>query len=126
MKHIVAIEEEKNMNCEIFVGEKRNNKLLYVYEQKMIYKKKSTYKDIVKYECRNKNCKARLNLIPDGTCVGALHYVDHNHENEEKAFNEMKVLNKIKSDCIDIAETLGSETNGLSSVRKAFRRNCEE
>lgn len=62
----------------------------------MIYAIKSVYKGVSKYECRQKSCKARINLLPDGKCVLAKKYVQHNHEHEEEAYRELKALNNIK------------------------------
>lgn len=113
------------MDCELFVGKKVNNELLYVYDQKMIYKKKSKYKDVFKYECWLKSCKARVMLMPDGKCLLAKKYVEHNHDHQEKEFKEMCVLNKIKSDCVNVAGTICGGQNAVSSIRMAFENNCE-
>lgn len=113
------------MECIIFTGKKTNYKLLFVNEQKMIYKKKSTYNGVVKYVCWINSCKSRVNLMPYGKCVTAKNYVEHNHEHQEDAFKELNVLNKIKSDCVDVAGTLCGEKSATSSIRKAFEKNCE-
>lgn len=85
---------------------KRNSKLLFVPEQKMIYRKKSVYKEIVKYECWHENCKARVNVMPN--------------DEEENIYKELCVLNEIKAESGNIAGTLGGEQNAISSVRTAF------
>ena len=78
------------------------------------------YKDLDKYECWRSSCEARIVLLPEGTCEKAKNYVDHNHENNEGSFNELKALNRIKNDCVDAAATLGAEVNALSTI-VAFR-----
>lgn len=91
----------------------------------MLYMKKSVYKGVVKYECRKTNCKARINLLPNATCVLAKKYVEHNHEHEEDAYRELKALNSIKRDCKDMAGALGGTKTNLSTIRNAFRKTCE-
>lgn len=113
------------MNFEIISGNRRSSELLYVIDQKIIFRKKSVYKDIIKYECRQKMCKSRVSVLADGSCVRAKKYVDHNHENEEAAYKELKALNKIKKDCLDAATILGSEMTAMSSIRASFRKTCE-
>lgn len=127
----MRLRREENMNqlitlsFEIFSGNRRNSELLYVIEQKMIFKKKSVYNNIIKYECRQKSCKSRINLLADGTCILAKKYVEHNHPDEEVAYKELKALNKIKLDCQDAAGALGGNTTAMSSIRSAFRKTCE-
>lgn len=91
----------------------------------MIFVKKSVYKGVLKYECRQKTCKARANLLPDGKCVLAKKYVEHNHDHEEEAYRELKALNSIKQDCEDMAGALGGVKTNLSTIRQAFRKACE-
>lgn len=109
------------MECIFFAGKKKDSKLLFVPEQKMIYRKKSVYKEVVKYECWHENCKARVNLMPNGFCDLAKNYVNHNHEEEENIYKELCALNEIKAESGNIAATLGGEQNAISSVRTAFR-----
>lgn len=113
------------MDFEIICGKRRNSELIYIPEQKMIYAIKSVYKGVSKYECRQKSCKARINLLPDGKCVLAKKYVQHNHEHEEEAYRELKALNNIKKDCQDMAGALGATKTNLSTIRAAFRKTCE-
>lgn len=118
-------EDQIIMNFEIIPGNRRSSELLYIIEQKMIYKKKSVYKNTIKYECRNKLCKARVNVMPDGKCVLAKKYIEHNHDNEEGAYKELKALNQIKRDCEDIGGALGGDRTAISSIRASFRKTCE-
>lgn len=113
------------MNFELICGSRRNSELLYITEQKMLYRKKSEYKGVTKYQCRQKSCKSRVNLLSDGSCVLSKGYVDHNHGDEETTYRELKALNLIKQDCQDMAETLGGTKTNISTIRKAFRRTCE-
>lgn len=113
------------MNFEIITGYRKNSQLLYVLDQRMIYVKKSVYNSINKYECRVKTCKARVSVHPDGKCVLAKNYVEHNHENEEEVYKELKALNSIKDECEDLAGTLGGDTSAMSSIRSSFRKICE-
>lgn len=113
------------MNFEIIPGKRRNSELLYVIEQKMIHMRKSVYKGVSKFECRQQNCKARVNLLSDGKCVVAKKYVEHNHDNEEEAYKELKALNAIKRDCEDAAWALGGTKTNLCTIRSAFRKTCE-
>lgn len=91
----------------------------------MIYKLKSVYNNVAKYECRQKTCKSRVNMLPDGICVKTKKYVEHNHEDEESAYKELKALNQIKRDCQDVAGALGGDRTAMSSIRASFRKTCE-
>lgn len=66
-----------------------------------------------------------MNLLPDGNLVPAKKFVEHNHENEEEAYKELKALTTIKKDCVDMSGILGGSKTNLSSIRRAFRRTCE-
>ncbi|XP_075154199.1 uncharacterized protein LOC142227589 [Haematobia irritans] len=81
-----------------------------------------TVREVDKYECWVKSCKARVNLMPDGKCVLAKNYVDHCHDHQENEFKEISVLNKIKSDCIEVASTLCGTGNAVSSIKQAFEK----
>lgn len=113
------------MNYEIIAGNRSNSELLYVIDQKMIYQKKSVYNNTVKYECRIKSCKARINLLPEGKCTLPKKYIDHNHSDEEDAYEQLKALKKIKDDCRNSVGTLGGGNTALSSIRDSFRRTVE-
>lgn len=83
------------------------------------------YKNTTKYECRNKSCKARINVLSDGKCVLAKKYLEHNHGNEEEEYKKLKALNQIKHDCENIGGTLGGDVTAMSSIRASFRKACE-
>lgn len=113
------------MNFEIITGKRTNSQLLYLIDQKMLFQRKSVYKNVIKYECRNKTCKARINILPDGNCVLAKNYVEHNHNDEEVAYKEMTALNQIKRDCRNLTGALGGDRTAMSSIRASFRKTCE-
>lgn len=114
------------MNFEIISGFRKNSKLLYLVDQKMIFVKKSVYNNVGKYVCRQSECKARITVDAEGKCELAKHYVEHNHDNEEEVYKELKAINEIKSDCQDIAGKLGGDTTAMSSIRSSFRKVCEK
>lgn len=114
------------MECVFFSGKKVNSNLLFVKEEKMIYKKKSTYKDVVKFQCWRAGCPARVNYMPNGTCMMPQKFVPHNHDHEEEEYRKLNALNKIKEESAKISGTLGVEPNAISSVRTAFRNVSEK
>ncbi|KNC25747.1 hypothetical protein FF38_10360 [Lucilia cuprina] len=113
------------MNYIIIAGFRKNSELLYTTGEKMIYAKKSVYKNVIKYECRQKTCKVRVNVLPDGKCVPARKNVEHNHGHEEEIYKELKALNAIKQDCQNVAGALGGTKTNISTIRNAFRKACE-
>lgn len=114
------------MECVFFAGKKVDSKLLFLNNEKMIYKKKSVYKEVVKYECWRDGCKARINYMPDGKCVYAKKFVPHNHDHDEDEYKKLCALNDIKKESASISGTLGAERNAISSVRTAFRNVSEK
>lgn len=109
-----------------FAGRKFDSKLLFVSNEIMIYKKKSAYKVVVKYECWRAGCKARVNYVPDGKCVYVKKIVPHNHGKDEDEYKKLCALNEIKKESACISGTLGAEPNAISSVRTAFRNVSEK
>lgn len=109
------------MECVFFSGKKINSKLLFTTEENMIYKKKSFYKGVIKFECWRSDCKARVNYMPDGTCIPAKHSPAHNHSHQKDDYKMLCALNKIKKETANIAGVLGGELSAISGVRTAFR-----
>ena len=51
-------------------------------------------------------------------------FTDHNHENSEVLYNELKALNLIKSNC-EKTSTVLSDVNALSGKRSVFQDTCD-
>lgn len=83
--------------------------------------KKSTYKNIIKFECWRKKCPARINYFLDGTCVFTKENVPHHHCHEEEKYKELCVLNDINEEIVYILRTLGGQPNAMSSVKAELR-----
>lgn len=59
-------------------------------------------------------------------CYLAKKYIEHNHDNEEEYYKELKVLNQIKTDCEGIGSVLGGNRTAISTIRSSFRNACEK
>lgn len=113
------------LQYEIVCGKRRTSKLLYIPEEKQFYIKKSTSDNKTYYVCYVKNCKARVTLdLGRHVCTRSPLFVPHNHTTQKELYDELKVLNNIKKECLDEESVLG-ERNALSGIRKTFESSCD-
>lgn len=109
----------------MITGKKSNSVLLYVIEEKQLFKVKSKTNKKTYYVCYEKKCSARLELSVNGFCSRPKKYTDHNHGNQESKYNEITCIDDIRKDCLTAASVLG-DVNALSGIRCAFKRTCEK
>lgn len=109
--------EYRFLSYEIVTGQQINSNLLYTKDEKQFYRFNSSNKNADAYLCFVRNCKQRVHLRKDKMCVQKKRYFTHNHATQEKFFEELKILNLVKSKCADIS-TLFNEKK--QSVRNIF------
>lgn len=107
-----------SVTFEIIGGKRRNSKLLYIFSQEQLYIKKSESKGKKYYVCYVQDCKSRVILAND-ECVHSAGFADHNHGSQKELYEELKVLNGIKKECLDSGNLLGG-VNALSGIRESF------
>ena len=109
------------MEYQIVNGKRQTSKLLYIIEEKQLYQVKSKRDSKVYCICYKKNnCKSRV-VLNNGLCEKIKNTPQHNHsENAEALYNELKVLNKIKEECVAASGVIG-DVNAISGIRSAFR-----
>lgn len=107
----------KFLRYEIVPGFRIGSKLLYTKDKKQFYRFNRTNKNGDAYLCAENGCKKRVHLRIDKLCIQQDKYAVHQHETKEKIYEELTVLNEIKSKCADI-NTLINEKK--QSVRDIF------
>lgn len=110
------------MDYEIISGKRINSKLLYVISEKQLYKFKTLIRNKKYYVCLNEKCKAKVELVND-VCQKPKKIIEHNHGESENLANELKCVNKIKSECLNSSSVL-SDMNALSTIKKSFYDVC--
>lgn len=111
--------ETTNIVFEFCEGLRKGSRLLYLSNEKQIFKKKSTYRRKVTYTCYISGCEARVTL--EGDVCKKILGVEHNHEgDQENDFQKLKLLNNIKRDTETLSKT---EYHSVSSARKAYNAN---
>lgn len=116
----------ERFNFEYITGQRLNSKLIYVPEQKQLYKKRLEYKNKTYYICHKQNCKSKMEVFNNSDFIEkSKKFIDHNHADQESKYNEFKVLNTIKNQCVDSASML-SDVNALGGIRNTYRRVCEK
>lgn len=87
----------------IITGEKLNNKLLYTKRDKQLFTFNAFGVYGRTYRCQNRQCKARVLLLPSGQCVKCKNHEEHNHDyNCEEKVKKINALNDIKKKCADL------------------------
>lgn len=111
----------ENFEFAIISGKQRTSSLYYIISEKQLFRKKSTYKDVLKLQCYNNSCKSRMVLLADKkTMIKAKNYVDHNHNDQEDLYKQFQILNKVKK-CVVASCSLLSDNNALSTIRASYR-----
>lgn len=111
-----------SVTYEIMSGKRRTSKLLYSKDENQFYIKKSEARGRKYYTCYEKNCKSRV-VLENGQCRKATDFIEHNHEEQQEMYDELKALNEIKEQCLDVSSTLGA-VNAVSGIRETFRNVC--
>lgn len=115
------IEKCSEISYEIVAGQRLTSKLIFSTIEKQIYKKARKYKSLYSYVCRNKDCKVRIFIDEStGKCYQTEKRTEHNHENAEAEYEELKLRNSIKNDCLDMKK-YKNET-----VRQVFNSNISQ
>lgn len=110
---------------EFVAGKRHDSKLLYLIDEKQLYKKKSLYKQKTFYTCYKNSCKARVEMLENKICVRSGKNSEHcEHPSQEDTYQELKSLENIKAECKS-STTLRNDTSALANTRKAFRSECE-
>lgn len=80
------------MEYEFLCGKKINSKILYIKNEKQLYKLKSKNGNKNYYTCYYKSCNSRVEfLVSSNVCIKPKNFKDHEHQNRE----ELKSINKI-------------------------------
>lgn len=124
MRSLVKNKTMQSESFEFVSGKRCNSKLIYLTNEKQLYKKKSYYKGKTFYTCYASNCKARAEILEDGTCVKSQKIAHTNHLQQEEIYKELKAVEDIKKQCSNPSVLL-SDTNAASGIRKVFKRVCE-
>lgn len=124
LKRITRRDKNMTLNYEHVVGKRINSKLLYVTEEKQLYSKKTIKKEKYFYACYVKTCKARV-FLESEVCYKVKDFIDHNHETQEDTYRELKIMNNMKTSCMEIHQD-STEPSVLGSIRKIFQSTCVE
>lgn len=120
------LKKMENLAFELINGKKHNSVLLYLVEEKQLFKIKSKTIQKTYYVCYQKKCFARVELFADGTCRKPKNNTAvHNHGIQEDLRNEIKCIDGLRQDCLSGAGVL-SDVNAISGIRKAFKRSLEK
>lgn len=93
---------------ELIQGLRVSSKLLYVPSEKQFYVFNCSSKLGKSYVCREKRCNVRVYLTENEECKRfKSNSNSHLHSDKEEEFNELKVLNEIKSKCAEPHSSLG-------------------
>lgn len=108
--------EYRFLTYEITAGERINSKLLFTNDEKQLYYWNRSYASGDAWVCAFKGCTNRVHVRPDKMCVQKERYFNHKHENQEKKFNECKVLNIIKNKCADLSTVLNMKKQAVRDI----------
>lgn len=112
------------MECEFLKGKRSDSNLLYVKDEKQIYKKNFASKKKTTYLCYIKNCKSRVylnNNNGDLMCHKVSNFIEHNHDNQEMDYKQFKLLNEIKTECKSVSAL---KSGACVSVREIYEKHC--
>lgn len=117
----------EEVNFEYIAGVRKNSVLVYIPSEKQIYAFKSTRLNkrtgtsIKSYECYEKNCNVRVDVIESTeTCLRRLKNEAHsNHGDQESRMKEFKLRNAIK-------EEVAKPNLQVNKVRTVFNNECEK
>lgn len=116
----------QSLEYELINGKKHKSILLYLIEEKQLFKVKSKTAQKSYYVCYHKDCFVRVELFADGTCrKPKKNSVGHNHGIQEDLRNEIKCIDGLRQDCLSGAGVL-SDVNAISGIRTAFKRALEK
>lgn len=91
------------MQSAFVMGEKRNWKFLYIFEEKQFYTFNSNGTKGKIYRCANRNCKCRV-LINSDEIVTRSNSVAHNHTDDcEQRYKKLQAMEAIKQQCASLS-----------------------
>lgn len=94
---------------------------MYSLTEEQLYIKKSDYKTTMFYVCYEKNCKSRV-FLKDNILSKYSDFIPHNHGSQKTLYDELKALNQIKSECLNISCL--KEQSAITSIRETFKNVC--
>lgn len=117
---IMANEFDTNTLLYDFVsGKKITSKLLYIPEDKHLYKIKRYGKEQNTYICRKNGCNSRVYLKLNGNCAYPNPKISHDHTTQEEEYQNLKILENIKNVCKS-GNPLENGSRQLPSVREIY------
>lgn len=107
----------------VFVTGKRvDSNLLYLKDEKQLFKINSKNRKKKIYMCYVKDCKSRVFIDNNAICYKVNNYVEHNHhDNQEHAYKQLKLINEIKSECQSVSAL---HSGACISVSEIFKKHC--
>lgn len=109
--------QDNFINYEMMPGHRAGTTLLFSIDEKMFYKKKHVLKEATAYICQNENCRSKLLLKSDSTCVRAPNWIDHDHLNMSDSYKSLVFRNAMKEAIAD-ASVAGIFIFCISSINR--------
>lgn len=106
------------VSFEFITGFRKTSQLLYIIQEKQIYFKKYTRKDVSRYSCYISTCKACVLFDEKQNTVLRGNEALHPHGDQESTMKRMKFLKNIKEDCVNNTRRL--------STRQLFEKSRME
>lgn len=86
-----------SLNYEFVSGARINSQLLYLFDDKQLFRKNKVLKDgTAAFNCRFKDCNSRLYLCTDGKCFYVNGRNEHHHECQDVDMAKLNLVNQVK------------------------------
>lgn len=113
----------KKVNFVLMTGERIKSQVLYSKDEAQFYRKNKSLKSgLISYDCAQKHknkCDRHVYLNPlNDECYHQMPYQPHNHDTQEKLYNNLLALNPAKDNCSK--PDVLANTNTKTSVSKAI------
>lgn len=112
---------EQKFKCRLVMGEKKNWQFLYLFDDKMLYKKNAPSKNGYIYRCVHEKCPARIRQKSDVDCVKLATAKPHNHsENDEQRYTNLLGNERMVTMAMDLHAIAGG--SGITSSREIHKQ----
>lgn len=104
------------LKYEFVVGSRKSSNLLYTTDENQFYRFNKHNKSGDVYLCAEKNCNSRVHIRKDKLCIQQVKYMHHRHETKEKKYEELNVLNLIKTKCCDLSTLINERKQSVRDI----------
>lgn len=112
---------EEKFKCRLVMGDKKHQKLLYIFHEKQLFKRNAVGKNGTIYVCVHPKCTARYTTMNDVEYVKNKNFVPHNHEeNAEQRFYNLAANEQIVTHAMNLNSIASG--SGITKSREIYKQ----